>query len=233
MARPRTQLLSREIILDAALDLINTHQDFTIAGIGKHLGVNPSSLYHHISGGRTEIVNALRERIYRRIDLPSLLAQGQPWQVKLANWVRAYREAVACFPSAIPLLIGRTVDDAPTLALYETLACILTEADVSPDHHVDIISMLDALVFGSAIDVGSPNPLWTPGPQDHPALHRALTTGSPADRVARGLEIGIQATIAVIEKLAADPAELGVVKCHAEQRPSSSDPSTSGSNIAS
>ncbi|WGW13589.1 TetR/AcrR family transcriptional regulator [Saxibacter everestensis] len=201
MARPRTQLLSREIILDAALELIRTQHDFTIVGIGKHLGVNPSSLYHHISGGKDEIINALRERIYKNIDLRSLQTRSPSWQSKLAAWVRAYREAVAQNPAAIPILIGQSVDDAPTLAIYEALASILSEAAIPEDQHLGVISMLDSLVFGSAIDAGSPEPLWDTTAEGQPNLHRAVAMTRTPDRVTSGLEMGIQAAVSYIERL--------------------------------
>jgi AcrR family transcriptional regulator len=201
MARPRTQLLSREIILDAALELISTQRDFTITGIGKHLGVNPSSLYHHMIGGKDEIVDALRERIYRQIDLGVQQSEDLPWQSKLEYWVRAYREAVARYPAAIPILIGRTVDDRPTLAIYESLASILTEAEISEHQHLAVISLLDALVFGSALDAGSPNPLWATTPEGQPALHRAVAVSSAADRVLSALDMGVKAAILYLERL--------------------------------
>ncbi|MET1085975.1 MAG: TetR/AcrR family transcriptional regulator C-terminal domain-containing protein [Arthrobacter sp.] len=202
MARPRTQLLSREIILDAALELINTQHDFTILGIGRHLGVNPSSLYHHVSGGRDEIINALRERFYKNINLRSLQAGTLPWQTRIELWVRSYRGAVARYPAAIPILIGRIVDDVPTLAIYETLAAVLAEAGVPGTQQVGVISMLDALVFGSAIDAGSPDPLWTASADGQPHLSHAILS-STSDRVASGLDLGIAASIAQIERLAA------------------------------
>lgn len=207
MARPRTQLLSRDIILDAALELINTQHDFTILGIGRHLGVNPSSLYHHLSGGRDEIINALRERFYKNIDLASLQPGRSPWQSRIESWVRSYREAVAQYPAAIPILIGRIVDDVPTLAIYETLAAILVEAGVPGRQHVGIIAMLDALVFGSAIDAGSPEPLWNTTEDRQPHLHQAVASSSTPDRVASGLAMGIEASVAYIERLAVGPSD--------------------------
>jgi AcrR family transcriptional regulator len=209
MARPRTQLLSREIILDAALELISAHRDFTINGIGRHLGVNPSSIYHHITGGKDEIVDALRERIYQDIRLGSLRGSNRPWQSKLESWMRAYREAVARYPAAIPLLIGRTVDDLPTLAIYDCLAAILAEAKVPESRQLGVMSMVDALVFGSAIDAASPDPLWSMGADQQPALHRAVAAGSGSNRVLSGLDMGIQAAISFIERMTEDSANAG------------------------
>ncbi|MFE4230116.1 TetR/AcrR family transcriptional regulator [Arthrobacter sp. NPDC056886] len=206
MARPRTQLLSREIILDAALELIDQHQDFTILGIGKHLGVNPSSLYHHLSGGKDEIVNSLRERFYRSIDVKSMKDSRTSWQSRIERWVRTYREAVAQYPAAIPLLIGRVVDDSPTLTVYEALAALLFEAGVPARSQLGIIAMLDALVFGSAIDAGSPEPLWVPTPDGQPKLRAAVASSDAADRVADGLTFGIEAAVRLIEGLIPVPS---------------------------
>jgi AcrR family transcriptional regulator len=206
MVRPRTQLLSRDIILDAALELIRKEHDFTILGIGRHLGVNPSSLYHHLKGGRDEIINGLRERLYDKIDLASLRTGPSPWQTRIQHWVRSYRDAVAHYPAAIPILIGRLVDDAPTLAVYETLAAILAEAGVPESKQVGIIAMLDAVVFGSAIDAGSPEPLWSTTSDRQPHLHRAVAQSGTSNRVALGLDMGIGASVAYIERLVSETA---------------------------
>lgn len=207
MARPRTRLLSRDIILDAALELIDRHHDFTIQGIGKHLGVNPSSLYHHLSGGRDEIINALRERFYRKISLDGLRDADRPWQERVEHWIRSYREAVAQYPAAILLLMGRMVDDRPTLAVYETLVALLAEAGVPARQRIAVVSMLDAVVFGSAADAVSPDPLWFTTPLSQPALHEAVAAATPSARVAEGLTLAIQASVAWIETLAARAAE--------------------------
>lgn len=203
MARPRTRLLSRDIILDAALELIDRHHDFTIQGIGKHLGVNPSSLYHHLSGGRDEIINALRERFYRKISLDALRDADRPWQERVEHWIRSYREAVAQYPAAIPLLMGRMVDDRPTLAVYETLVAVLAEAGVPAAQRIGVVAMLDAVVFGSALDAVSPVPLWLTTPLAQPALHHAIASSTPSARVTDGLDLAVQATVALIEVLAA------------------------------
>jgi AcrR family transcriptional regulator len=205
MARPRTQLLSRDIILDAALELIDKHHDFTILGIGKHLGVNPSSLYHHLSGGKDEIINSLRERFYRNIDLAALRAADVSWQSRIELWVRSYRAAVAQYPAAIPILIGRIVDDRPTLAIYEALAALLAEAGVPVGSQVGVIAMLDAVVFGSAIDAGSPVPLWDPAAASQPKLHAAITASDDSARVASGLTLAIQAAVMLVERLVEAP----------------------------
>ena len=48
MARPSKNILSPSIIAEAALTMVERDHDFTIPGIAKELGVNPSSLYHHV-----------------------------------------------------------------------------------------------------------------------------------------------------------------------------------------
>jgi len=204
MVRPKTQILSRRIILDAALEQINRHHDFTIIGIAKVLGVNPSSLYHHVTGGKDEIIDGLRERIYQESDFRPFANLEQDWQSELGAWVRTCRAAIAKFPAAIPLLMGRAVDDEPTLAVYEHLASILALAQVPADKQIAVISLLDALILGSAVDAFSPAPAWITNSEQQPALHRAVSS-STADRVDAALEMGIDAVTNYIEHFASTP----------------------------
>ena len=59
MARPKHSILSPKLIAGAALRLVAKHGDFTIPGVAAALGVHPSSLYHHLPGGRLAIVHRI------------------------------------------------------------------------------------------------------------------------------------------------------------------------------
>ncbi|MEI4743336.1 TetR/AcrR family transcriptional regulator [Rhodococcus erythropolis] len=207
MVRPRTRLLSRELIIDTALGLIGSHHDFTITGLAKTLSVNPSSLYHHFGGGKEEIIDALRERIYKSSRFPDFDENSNSWNSALASWIRSSRESFAEVPAAIPLLLGRVVDDSPTLHAYEKLASILTEAGVPSSRQIEVITLIDAIVLGSAVDSFSPNPLWKENISDTPHLHRAIMSSTATSRVHAGLEMGILAITAFVEVLA-QPARL-------------------------
>lgn len=202
MGRPRTRILSPAIIAAAALEMVAEQRDFTIPGVAARLGVHPSSLYHHLPGGRRAIVDRMREELYSGIELAPLLDASVPALDRLAAWMRAYRAATARVPAVIPVLVGAPVDDLRTLEVYEALFEILRDAAVPADRRVDCSAMIDAVVLGSAIDAASPAPLWQPGAADVPVLREAATHDD-AGRSDRGFELALEAVIAAIERLAA------------------------------
>ena len=59
MARPRTTLLSRDIIGRAAIEFVDAGKDLQVVPLAKHLGVSVSSLYHHVDG-RDGVNRAMR-----------------------------------------------------------------------------------------------------------------------------------------------------------------------------
>lgn len=51
MTRPTTPILSKSIIADAALELVERTGDLQMVTLAKCLTVAPSSLYTHVRGG--------------------------------------------------------------------------------------------------------------------------------------------------------------------------------------
>ncbi|WP_146341301.1 TetR/AcrR family transcriptional regulator [Nesterenkonia sp. NBAIMH1] len=205
MPRPRQNILSARKIARAALTMTEREQDFTIPGIAKALGVNPSSLYHHVPGGRQEIIALMRRELYSAID-PDLLAdRSRPWQERLAAWIREFRDASASVPGSIPLFVRAPVDDDATLQIYEDLFGILRDGGVPADRWPAAAAMLDAIVLGSALDESSPLPLWRPPGTDGYALIRSVT--ETAERPREGLELALQAAVAAVAALAEDAGD--------------------------
>lgn len=204
MARPKKNILSPQIIAETALKLVDRTHDFTIPGIAAELGVNPSSLYHHVAGGKAEIIKLMRRALYEQIDLSQLTDPGLPWQDRLIHWIRSYRDASAQVPAALPLLIGATVDDSLTLQIYEVLFTILDQAGVDHRQQLAVAAMLDAIVIGSAIDAASPDPLWSAG-EELPRLVALTDPEAMTRRTRDGLGLAITAAVAQIEAMAAGP----------------------------
>ncbi|MCO1339373.1 hypothetical protein BJH93_10795 [Kocuria polaris] len=193
MPRPAQNILSPRIIAAAALEIVEVEGDFTIPGIAKKLRVNASSLYHHVKGGKNEIVDLMRAELYERIDLAPFAATDRPWRDRFGDWVRAYRASMAIFPGALPLLVRKPVDDETTLKLYNAAVELLAEAGIREEQQVDVLTLLDILVLGSALDSMAPHPLWVPAGAEVPALARAARHGDDPGRGLRGLEIAIAA----------------------------------------
>lgn len=203
MARPKKNILSPQIIAETALKLVDKGHDFTIPGIAAELGVNPSSLYHHVTGGRAEIIKLMRRALYEQIDLSGLTDPLLPWQNRLEQWVRSYRDASAQVPAALPLLVGAAVDDSLTLQIYEVLFTILDQAGVLQGRQLAVAAMLDAIVIGSAIDAASPDPLWSAA-EELPRLTALADAGAMTRRTPEGLDLAISAVVAQIEVMVLD-----------------------------
>ncbi|MHA7155704.1 TetR/AcrR family transcriptional regulator C-terminal domain-containing protein [Arthrobacter sp. TMN-50] len=201
MARPSTRILTADKIFRAALERFDEKQEFSIPQLAKRLGVSPSSLYHHVKGGRTEIIEGIRALIsqdaHDRGDFPC--GEGS-WQEQTRRWAVNYRYAMGLHPMVIPALVGESVDDAPTLEIYETLAQILESAGFQDGLLLAALSLVDLLVLGSAIDAASPEPPWEPRAHTHPALSRALAAQADSRRQDTAFALGLDAVITELER---------------------------------
>lgn len=169
MARPHRPILSRELIIATALDLIDRTGRFTLPELAQRLGVSVSSLYHHIEG-RASIVEGIRGLLAATMTPPT----EPDWQDAVVHWATSYRDSFAAHPAAIPLLVGQTVSDPSTLAQYDQLAQVLQDrAGLTGADLIVAITMLDTLCLGAALDLGAPPEVWAARDQDS-ALTRSL-----------------------------------------------------------
>jgi AcrR family transcriptional regulator len=197
MARPSKNILSSRAIARAALTLVERTGDFTIPGIAALLKVNPSSLYHHLPGGRAAIVHRMREELYAEIDVAALEDEAVPAEERLRTWMRATRAALAQVPASVPVLVASPVQDARTLQIYEALFVILRDGGVPPERRVAFSAMVDLVVLGSAIDALSPTPLWRPG-DETPELQGSALEGDDEARASRGFDLAVETVVAAL-----------------------------------
>lgn len=181
--------------------LVAKNGDFTIPGVAAALGVHPSSLYHHLPGGRLAIVHQMRQRLYSALDLGSSMDSSRPALDRLRQWMRAYRSATAQVPEAVTVLVGAQVEDRPTLEIYEALFVILRDAGVPREQRVAASAMIDAVVLGSAVDAGSPVPLWRIGAEDLPELRDVAATDDDERRNESGFELAVDAVVVAVASM--------------------------------
>lgn len=199
MARPTQQLLSRELIVRTALGMIRRGQQFTVPGLAGQLKVHPSSLYHHVPGGRGEIVDLMRAELYSGIDLVGLSDSAVPWDVRLRDWAHAYRQANAGAPWLVPVVVGQPVDDRPTQAIYETLFALLDESGLPEEEWMSVATMFDVIVLGSSLDVSSPVPLWREVDPEFTRLSGIMATHDTEERKLRGFSVAVDAAISWVQ----------------------------------
>ncbi|WP_371615601.1 TetR/AcrR family transcriptional regulator [Streptomyces sp. NBC_00454] len=191
MARPRTPLLDRERIGATALQLLAEQGEFSVPQIARALGVQTGSLYHHVDG-RAGVIELIRERVCSAIDGGALAAE--PWDRALEAWARSYRAAFAAYPRAIPLLMTTPVRAPAVLAQYEQAVALLLGAGFRAEQVMPLLTGLENLVLGSALDLAAPETMWEPSPQT-PLLAGALAAQGPG-RAEAAFEVGLAAFLA-------------------------------------
>jgi AcrR family transcriptional regulator len=182
MGRPRKALLDRSRIGRTALELIDESGDFTVPEIARRLGVQTASVYHHVEG-RAGVIELVRDRVADGLEERAL--DRHPWDAALEAWARSYRAAFAAHPRAIPMLMTSPVRAPRVIEQYERVAGLLLDAGFTPDTVMPVITGLDNIVLGSALDMSAPEVMWVAEESDEaPRLGRAqaVTGPSRADR---------------------------------------------------
>jgi AcrR family transcriptional regulator len=177
--RPRKALLDRTRIAQAALDLVDETGDVNLPALARRLGVQTSSLYHHVEG-RTGVVELLREQVAAAMDPAAL--DDEPWDVALARFFRSYRDVFAAHPRVVPMLTTATVRSESVIRAYDRMVDRLGEAGIPAASAMRILTALDNFVIGSALDLAAPEVMWeVPEGVEVPALAAALAA-QPTNR---------------------------------------------------
>ncbi|WP_371482616.1 TetR/AcrR family transcriptional regulator [Kitasatospora sp. NBC_00315] len=202
MGRPSRALLSREIIAEAALQVVDDlgSEGLTMRVLADRLGVRAASLYNHMSG-KDELLDALADLVNAEIDLTPLtaLATGPDLRTGLAAYARGYRAVFLRHPNTIALLARRRVEAERQLLGYETLFAALERAGLPPADAAEAAAALDYLVLGSALETFTAG--FTRDSADYrpryPALAGALEAsaargGGPGGLDERGFELALR-----------------------------------------
>ncbi|QYM75224.1 TetR family transcriptional regulator [Leucobacter luti] len=172
--RPRTSVLSRRLILETGLRLIDEvgAHGVGMRAIAKELGVRPSALYNHVAG-QDELVAGVRELISDRIPVDMFVRE--PWDVALAEWAVGYRRTFAAHPPTIALLAVLPLsEDSVTSQMYDTVISALMRGGWPADRALTLMVALESFILGSALDLAAVDDMMDPGPRrDVPAFSEA------------------------------------------------------------
>ena len=141
--------ISQEIILDAALELIERHglERFSIRELANYLHVYPATLYWHLDGGRDSLLAAVLARALS--DAAPELSDSDPWHDWLRRLFFQYREAVRRRPNIAPLIGSQLVTDAGLKPLItERVLTVLQRAGFSGKALVNAYNAVVAAMVG-------------------------------------------------------------------------------------
>lgn len=205
--------LSRERVLAAATAVADRGglAAVSMRSVGKELGVEAMSLYHHVAG-KEALLDALADVVLGQVDLPDA---AEPWRPAMAARAVSAREVLAAHPWAIALIESRTAPGPAMLGHHEAVVANLRANGFSWRLAAHAFSVLDAYVYGFVV-TEQHLPFEAAGGEagyardvagaadDHPHLAGMLHAllGEPgyrfADEFAYGLEIvldGLQARL--------------------------------------
>lgn len=213
MVRPRVPMLSVEKIALAALEQIDATGDFSIPHLAERLDVGASSLYHHVEG-RAGIIEAVRQHLSAGnagallLDSDSEADGASPdgvdqsdWRAMLRHWARAYVVAMSAHPLALPLMVRESVNDETALGIYESAAQVFAAAGFTSEQTIVVMTLIENLAIGTAVDEAAPVVPWAGDPSRHVALTKALDSVVPGTRGMLAFEFGVDAIVDAMERL--------------------------------
>lgn len=201
VGRPSRNVLDRDRIFRAALDLVDRGgaEALTMMRLATKLGVEPASLYNHVSG-RHDIVEGVRGLIVTSIALPDF--STQTWVAALRTWANGYRSALAAHPRSIQILATTPIRSEHSMLMYEEIVKGLRNAGWPIEQIADVLTTLESFLIGSALDLAAPSLMYDAQDRsaEYPQLVEALGgPNSQAGRADRAFEFGLDLLLTALE----------------------------------
>ena len=197
MGRPSEPLLSKDMIVDAAMAIVDESgmPAMTTRAIAKRLGVGQASLYNHISS-RDELLDLLNARVLEGVDLSAL--DHPDWTEAVYRGTLAFLAALQRHPNMMGVLATRPARTDPSLTYYERMHERLRSAGLSAQDSARFLFAIDDYCIGAAlnteVDVEINN-----RQEKFPLVTEAMEAGRPANHHEATLRLLLNGLIATVE----------------------------------
>ncbi|WP_406864319.1 TetR/AcrR family transcriptional regulator [Streptomyces sp. HUAS MG47] len=143
---PRRPALSHDRIVDAAVQVADRGglAQVSMRNVGKELGVEAMSLYHHLAG-KDALLDALANWIFTTIELPE---PGRPWRQAMTDRATSARTALARHPWALGLIESRRSPGPALLRHHDSVLGCLRHNGFPMTLAAHTFSVIDAYVYG-------------------------------------------------------------------------------------
>lgn len=145
----RQRPLTRDLILDAAVALINDEGPgaLSMRRLGSRLGVEGMAIYHHFAG-REDLLTAMGDRLLEPLQGVEL---GDDWREACRRFATALRDLVVAQPTTFQLLGLQPFDTPSSLRPVERLLTVLVERGFSPGNALAIYRATVSFARGYAL----------------------------------------------------------------------------------
>jgi AcrR family transcriptional regulator len=177
MGRPLKPLIEVNRVIEIALGIIEEHgpDALNMRNLGKQLGVNPASLYHHFKD-KDEILDAVADYVVRAAKTPDT-SPNSDWEEALIALAAAYRSVIVAHPNTAFLVVARRAGQRPVSIhqKYEEVLSKLCAAGFSPERALLAMVAVEMLASGSALEEATMGPETQFAPVDprrYPTLYK-------------------------------------------------------------
>src|SRR6185503_10566644 len=145
--------LTRERVLHGAVAIADAGgiAALTIRALADKLGVKPMSVYHHVAN-KDEILDGIVDLVFSEIDLPTT---GGDWRTEIRRRATSARAVLRRHSWAIGLMESRTSPGPATLRHHDAVIATLRGAGFSVEMTAHAYALLDAYVYGFALQESS------------------------------------------------------------------------------
>ena len=142
----RRPALDLDQIIDAAVAVADGGGlgQVSMRNVGRALGVEAMSLYHHVEG-KEALLDALVERVFEQIELP---VAGAPWRPAMVFRAASARAVLSAHPWALGLIESRNRPGPALLRHHESVLACLRSNGFSVALAAHTFSAIDAYVYG-------------------------------------------------------------------------------------
>jgi AcrR family transcriptional regulator len=141
--------LSRERVLGCAVAIADEKglTALTMRSLAQELGVKPMSLYHHVAN-KDEILDGIVDMVFGEMELPRV---DGDWRAELTRRAASARSVLRRHPWAITLMESRSAPGPATLRHHDAVLGTLRGAGFSLPMTAHAYALLDAYVYGFAV----------------------------------------------------------------------------------
>jgi AcrR family transcriptional regulator len=145
----RRPALNQDRIVDAAVRVADRGgaNQVSMRNVGKELGVEAMSLYHHLAG-KDALIDALADWIFTQIRLPE---SSQPWRSAMAGRAASARDTLSQHPWALGLIESRRSPGPALLRHHNAVLGCLRHNGFPIALAAHAFSALDAYVYGFVV----------------------------------------------------------------------------------
>ncbi len=181
MERLDREKMSRERILDAALELVDRDgiAGLSMRKLGAELGVEAMTLYYYVPN-KNALLDGLIERgvAHTFTAFSELIGERADWVIWLRDFAVALRRELLLHPRLLPLIATRPAMTPAAMHVVERIAAALCQIGFSPQRAFHVINTITTFVIGHTLAEAGATPGHEGEVDDLAELQERLDSGA-------------------------------------------------------